>query len=88
MSYTIRWEPYASKELEKLPKEIAARIVQKVDKIIDDPFHYLEHYAGHDTYKLRVGHYRLLVDVDFTNKILKIQVLDHRKRIYKHHPNI
>ena len=34
-------------------------------------------------FKLRVGDYRLLVDVDFSNKELTIQVLRHRRDIYK-----
>jgi len=83
MTYTIKWNPKPYKFLEKLPKEITLRILDKVEKIKDDPFHYLEHYEGADVYKLRVGDYRLLIDVDFPNKILKIRVLDHRSRIYE-----
>ncbi len=85
MSYSIKWEPTVLKELEKLQSEISSRIVKKVDSIKGDPFHYLEHYEGEKVYKLRVGDYRMLIDVDFTNKILKIRVLDHRNRIYKRH---
>jgi len=69
MTYTIKWNPKPYKFLEKLPKEITLRILDKVEKIKDDPFHYLEHYEGADVYKLRVGDYRLLIDVDFPNKI-------------------
>ena len=31
------------------------KIINKVETIKDDPFHYLEHYEGEDTYKLRIG---------------------------------
>ena len=82
MSYTVKWTPKSLKSLEKLPKEISSRILEKTEQIKDDPFHYLEHYESADVYKLRVGDYRLLLDVDFANKILKIRVLDHRGRIY------
>lgn len=67
MNYTIKWNSKPLKFIEKLPKEISARIVEKLEKITDDPFRYLEHYEGADVYKLRVGDYRMLIDVDFTN---------------------
>lgn len=55
--------------LAKLPREIARRIVNKVNSIKDSPYHFLEHYEGADFYKLRVGAYRLLVDVDVTKTL-------------------
>ena len=83
MSYSVRWEPDALKLLDSLPKEISIRIIKKVESIKYLPFHYMQHYEGEKVYKLRVGDYRALVDVDFSNKVLIIRVLDHRKRIYK-----
>ena len=83
MTFIIEWHPKARKFLQKLPKGIAARIVLKLRGVQEDPFHYLEHYEGKDYYKLRIGDYRLLIDIDFKNKILKIQVIDHRGRIYE-----
>lgn len=29
------------------------------------------------------GGYRALIDVDFVNEVIKVQVLDHRSKIYK-----
>ena len=83
MSYLIKWNDKAQKFLEKLPKETSMRIIDKLDKVKEDPFHFLEHYESAEVYKLRVGDYRLLIDVDFSNKILKIRVLDHRSRVYE-----
>ena len=70
------------KVLKKLSNDISARIVLKVKEVQEDPFRYLEHYEGKDYYKLRVGDYRLLIDVDFKNKVLLVQVIGHRGRIY------
>ena len=83
MTYSVEWHPKTRKFLRKLPKDVSARIVLKVKEMKEEPFRYLEHYEGADVYKLRVGDYRLLIDVDFANKNLKIRVLDHRGRIYK-----
>ncbi len=83
MSYLVKWNLNPLKFLEKLPKEMSVRIVNKLEIVKNDPFHYLEHYEGADVYKLRIGNYRLLIDVDFTSKILKIRILDHRSRVYE-----
>ena len=67
----------------KLPSEIARRIVSKVNSIKDSPFHFLEHHEGADFYKLRIGDYRVLVDVDTAEKIIYLRVLGHRRNIYQ-----
>ena len=82
MSYSVEWHPKTRKFLKKLSNDISARVVLKVKEVQEDPFHNLEHYEGKDYYKLRVGDYRLLIDVDFKNKVLLVQVIDHRGRVY------
>ena len=68
--------------LQKLEKQVAERILNKLDKIALDPFHYLEHYEG-NSYKLRIGDYRIIIDINQRDKILTIQVFDNRGRVYK-----
>lgn len=82
MSYSVEWDPKVKKYLRKLPNDISARIVLKVKEIKEDPFHYLEHFEGKDYYKLRVGDYRLLIDVYFKDKVLFVRVAGHRGNIY------
>ena len=82
MSYVVKWNEKPLKYLERLPKEISLRVLKKLDMVAEDPFRYLEHYEGAGVYKLRIGDYRMLIDVDFMNKLLKIRVFDHRSRVY------
>jgi mRNA interferase RelE/StbE len=83
MSYSIKWQPQSSNFLYGLQKNIAERILKKLDEVKENPFRYLKHYEGDEGYKLRIGDYRALVDIDFQNRILFIMVLDKRGRIYK-----
>lgn len=70
--------------LNKDDKQTAQRLRKGLEKLkTDNPFHFLEHFAGDDFYKFRIGDYRALIDVDFQNRILKVQILDHRSRIYE-----
>ncbi len=82
MSYSIDWDDKVLDYLKKLPKDISERIINKVNSIKDNPFHFLEHYEG-EYYKLRIGDYRALIDINFEGKILTVQILDKRGRIYK-----
>ena len=81
MNFEITWHPKAAKYVDKLPKHLSVRILNKLDEVVLNPFRYLEHYEG-EGYKLRIGEYRALVDVDFHNSILKIRVFDKRERVY------
>jgi len=82
MNYRIELSPQSEKFLDNLEKFEALRIINKLKEVCKNPFRYLEHYEGYG-YKLRIGDYRLLIDVDFHNKVLKVRVLDKRGRIYK-----
>ena len=81
--YEIKVHPKIAKYLHKLPQPVSERIKEKLKSIRSDPFNYLEHYEGADVYKLRIGDYRALIDVDKKSKTLYVQVLDKRERIYK-----
>ena len=83
MNYSAEWHPKARKFLRKLPADVSQRIIIKIREVQENPFRYLEHYEGADHYKLRIGDYRLLVDVDIKNKVLLVQVIGHRGNIYK-----
>ncbi len=72
MNYSIEWNPKALKFLNKLPKEIALRVWNKVDMLKENPFRFLEHYEGDDVYKLRIGDYRALIDIDFSERLKNI----------------
>jgi len=83
MSYKVKIHPDVAKFLEKLPKNISKRIKNKLGEVRKNPFHYLEHYKSEDVYKLRIGDYRALIDIDTSRKILFVQLIDKRSRIYK-----
>lgn len=83
MTFTIEWHPQAYRVLRKLPKQTVRRILLKLDFVAKEPFRYLEHYEGKAVYKLRIGPYRLLIDINIQNNLLLIQLIDKRGRVYK-----
>ena len=83
MSYTAVFNPNIERFLNKLSKKDTLRIIKRFKQIKDNPFRFLEHFEGDGSYKLRIGDFRALIDVDFKKKILFVRVLDKRSRIYK-----
>lgn len=83
MSWEIEWYTKARENLEALPPDIRERIIKHIDRVKENPFHFLEHFEAKGFYKLRIGDYRAVVSADFENKVIKVQFFDHRKKIYK-----
>ena len=84
MVWVVSLSPDVQNFLKKIDSQIEKRIKKGLKKLeTDNPFHFLEHYEGDDYYKYRIGNYRALVDPDFSNKIIRVRVLDHRSVIYK-----
>ena len=83
MTYSVKWRPKVLDELEKLPKVVSKRIVRKIDSITEAPLHFLEKLVGDPGYKLRVGDYRVIIDVIENEKILAIRVVGHRRNVYE-----
>ncbi len=82
MKFSIEWHKQALKSLEKVPPNLIQRILNKFDEVAENPFRYLEHLESDQVYKLRIGDYQFLIDVDFTYKVLFVQYFDYRKKVY------
>jgi len=83
MSYSVKWQRKVLEDLEKLPMVVSKRIVRKVNSITEQPEHFLEKLVGDPGYKLRVGDYRIIIDVVTSEKVLAIRVIGHRRNVYE-----
>ena len=48
----------------------------------ENPFHYFERLKGRNDYKLRIGDYRVIADIDSNKKIINVTLAGHRKDVY------
>ncbi len=81
--YTITFDTEAIEFLSKLPPKIKERIFNKIISTKVNPFHYFERLTGRIDYKLRVGDYRVIVDISQKDKTIQVILIGHRKNIYK-----
>ena len=81
--YEIRINDETIDSLNKLEKGLKKRIFNKIVSTKENPFHYYERLEGRRDYKLRVGDYRIIADIDQRNKLIEVTLIRHRKNVYK-----
>lgn len=81
--YEIVISEKALKQLKKLEKDIQERIIHALERIRIRPEAYVIKLVGDPAYKLRVGDYRVLLDVDKNKLLILVIKVGHRKNIYK-----
>lgn len=69
-------------QLEKLDKTIVKQIIKKIERAVDNPHVLFKQLTGRPEYKLRIGDYRVIADIDERAKKVLIRTVGHRKNIY------
>jgi len=82
MTYEIIFSERAYKQLKKLEREVQVRIITALERIRIRPSAHLIKLVGDPGYRLRVGEYRVIVDIDSKKLHILILKVGHRKAIY------
>lgn len=82
MSFEIIWSDSAIRQLKRLDRSIARRIFDKVGELAENPHRFVQKLVNSPYYRLRVGDYRVILDIQ--GEVLRILVLKvgHRASIY------
>ena len=85
MSYRLIIKPSAEKELGHLPRDIARRVVDRLATLPDNP-----RPAGavmlaesKNTYRVRIGDYRIVYQVDDAAQTVFVTIIAHRREVYR-----
>ncbi|MBI2565020.1 type II toxin-antitoxin system RelE/ParE family toxin [Candidatus Woesearchaeota archaeon] len=81
--YKVIFDSEAINFLEKAEKDISKRIWSKIMTTKEKPHRSFERLSGRKDYKLRIGDYRAIADIDDKNQRIEITLIDHRSRVYK-----
>lgn len=82
MIYEIFLESESDSVLRSLPIDIRKRIVEKLDAAQNNPFHFFVRLKDRSDYKLRIGAYRVIADIDVATRMIKVTKIGHRKNVY------
>ena len=80
--YELIFAKRAVEELNKLENYIKERILNKLRLCKEDPFRFFEKLIEIGGFKLRIGDYRILADIDANLKKIYINKTGHRRNIY------
>ena len=78
----ILWSEKSVRQLKKLDKKTAKIIRDRVLELEDCPYKTATRLAGSKFYKIRVGSYRVILDIQQGKLIIFVIETDHRKRVY------
>ena len=81
--YTVVLTDTAQRDLDRLDRSVARRIVARLAELQDDPLRKLGRLVNSPYYRLRVGDWRVIVEVDHHQvRVLVIKVA-HLRSIYR-----
>jgi mRNA interferase RelE/StbE len=83
MSYEILFTDTSLKQFKKLEKEVQERIIKALERIRIRPEIHVKKLVGDPGYRLRVGDYRVILDIEKDKLIILVIKIGHRKNIYK-----
>lgn len=82
--YAVRIKRSAEKELDKLPKKLAAAIGAAILRLEREPRpHGSRRLRGSDSYRIRHGEYRILYFIDDQARVVQITAIGNRKDVYR-----
>ena len=84
-SYEVQWKGSAERDLRNIDLQQIPRIVQAIESLVDNPFpSQCRKLRGSERdYRIRVGDYRVVYQVDTKTKLVTIYYVRHRREAYR-----
>lgn len=83
MKFEIVWPDNVLEQMNKLDRTIRKRIYTAVGKLENDPSRWVSRIVNSPYYKMRVGDYRVILDIQGKQLRVLVVRVGHRKNIYK-----
>lgn len=81
--YSIEFSQTAEKQLYKLERNVQARIISILERIRVRPYPHVKKLVSSPYFRLRVGEYRVILDIKEDRLIIFVIEVGHRRNIYK-----
>ena len=83
MSYEVHFSQESKKFLKKLEKEDSKRIISAIERCRVRPHLFIKKLVASPYFRLRVGDYRVILDIKSRKLVIMVVEIGHRKNIYK-----
>ena len=84
-SYSLSYRPSVEKDLRSIPHALVVRIIARMERLPSDPFpvQSAKLQGAERLYRLRVGDYRIVYEVDPEARHILVQYVRHRRDVYR-----
>ncbi len=85
MAYTIIFARSAQKELNRISKPFGKKILAKIEILAEQPRPHgsIKLEDSDNTYRIRVGDYRVIYSIYDKELVVDVIKIDHRKQVYR-----
>jgi len=83
VTFEIIWAESAYRELKKLDRAVAKRVLDAVGKLEENPHRWLVRIVNSPYHRLRVGDYRVIVDIRESELRVLVLKVGHRRSVYR-----
>lgn len=83
MTWEVIWSEKSVKQLKKMDEKNAQKIFDAVLDCLVNPFQNVTRLTNSPFYRLRIGNYRVILDLQQNKMIIFVVETDHRGQIYK-----
>jgi mRNA interferase RelE/StbE len=87
-SYSLSFKSSVEKDLQSIPRAIASRLLDRIDRLPTGPVppQSMKLQGAERLYRLRVGDYRIVYEVDHEAKHITVHYVRHRRDVYRRLP--
>jgi mRNA interferase RelE/StbE len=83
MAYRIEFSSSAANQLRRLPRTVQGRLTPHIDALAETPRPPGVKKLSDDTYRIRVGEYRVIYDIADQVLIVLVLSIGHRREVYR-----
>jgi len=85
MSYQVEITPFAQRQIKKLPPDVQARIIEKLEVLADEsrPVGVKKLKGEDNLYRVRTGDYRIIYEIQDDILLILVAKVGHRRDVYK-----
>ncbi len=83
MTFEVIWADSAIRQLRKLDRSVAKRVFDAVGRLKESPHRWLTRIVNSPYYRLRVGDYRVIVDIRESELRVLVLKVGHRRSVYR-----
>ena len=84
-SFRIKFKRSAEQDIRRIDRKLIPDILTKIEALADNPFprQSLKLSGAETTYRLRIGDYRVIYNVDASRKSIIVHHIRHRREVYR-----